>query len=100
MVDVTAPDLREQIDALIARAEAGERIKITRDGKPVAELWPAAGIEGDLPTLTQWMLVKAVHELAELNGGTLPGVPPGFDDSMEDEFNLDESVFARTVLED
>jgi len=35
---------KTQLSKLVARAEAGERITIARNGRPVAELGPAGGI--------------------------------------------------------
>lgn len=43
MEDVTVPELREKLDDLLDRVEAGETIRITRDGEPVAELRPIPG---------------------------------------------------------
>lgn len=37
-------DAKTQLSKLVARAEAGERITIARNGRPVAELGPAGGI--------------------------------------------------------
>lgn len=37
-------DAKTQLSKLVARAEAGERITIARNGRPVAELGPASGI--------------------------------------------------------
>ena len=34
-------DAKTQLSKLVARAEAGERITIARNGRPVAELGPA-----------------------------------------------------------
>ena len=37
-------EAKTQLSKLVARAEAGERIVIARNGRPVAELGPAGGI--------------------------------------------------------
>ena len=42
-IRVTAEEAEARIGELLRRAEAGERIEITRDGKPVVEL-AAAGV--------------------------------------------------------
>lgn len=42
MAPVTIRDLRHRGGDVVDRAERGERIVITRDGRPVAELRPAA----------------------------------------------------------
>jgi prevent-host-death family protein len=40
MTDVSIRDLRNKGGEIVDRAAAGEPIRITRDGKPVAELTP------------------------------------------------------------
>ena len=40
MSDVSIRDLRNQGGEIVDRAASGERITITRDGRPVAELTP------------------------------------------------------------
>ena len=46
-------EAKTQLSKLVARAEAGERIVIARNGRPVAELGPAGGIilVGDIAAL-------------------------------------------------
>lgn len=41
MAEVASRDLRNRTRALLDRVEAGERITITVDGRPVAELGPS-----------------------------------------------------------
>ena len=41
MTAVTIRDLRHRGGDIVDRAERGERITVTRDGRPVAELHPA-----------------------------------------------------------
>jgi len=41
MVDVNLADAKAQLSALVKRAEAGESVRITRRGKPVAYLTAA-----------------------------------------------------------
>lgn len=45
---VTLQELQTDPLALLARAEAGESIVVTRDGQPVAELRPARGVRTGL----------------------------------------------------
>lgn len=40
-MNVSIKDAKELLDELVRRAEAGEHVILTRDGKPVAELGPA-----------------------------------------------------------
>ncbi|WP_439564225.1 type II toxin-antitoxin system Phd/YefM family antitoxin [Microcella sp.] len=44
MVMVNIYEAKTDFSKLVARAEAGERITIARNGRPVAELGPAGGI--------------------------------------------------------
>ena len=43
-VTVNIYEAKTDFSKLVARAEAGERITIARNGRPVAELGPAGGI--------------------------------------------------------
>jgi prevent-host-death family protein len=43
MDHVSVRDLRNHIGDVLARVEAGERLTVTRNGKPVAELVPIVG---------------------------------------------------------
>ena len=43
-VTVNIYEAEPQLSKLVARAEAGERITVARNGRPVAELGPAGGI--------------------------------------------------------
>jgi len=40
MTDVPARELRNEISAVLRRVEAGERLRVTVSGRPVAELIP------------------------------------------------------------
>jgi prevent-host-death family protein len=40
MADVPARDLRNQVSQILRRVQAGERLRITVSGRPVAELTP------------------------------------------------------------
>jgi len=43
MEDVPARDLRNNVSAVLRRVEAGEHLRVTVSGRPVAELVPLAG---------------------------------------------------------
>lgn len=43
-ISVTVEEAEARIGELLRRAEAGERIEVTRDGKPVAELTAAENL--------------------------------------------------------
>jgi prevent-host-death family protein len=42
MSDVPVRDLRNDVSAILRRVEAGERLRVTVSGRPVAELIPLA----------------------------------------------------------
>jgi prevent-host-death family protein len=47
MTSVSVFEAKAQFSALIARAEAGEEITISRHGRPAARLVPVSGSAGD-----------------------------------------------------
>jgi antitoxin (DNA-binding transcriptional repressor) of toxin-antitoxin stability system len=61
MREVSLFEAEQQFDALLAEAETGETIAITRDGRIVACLRPPApvGSHGDLPRLLQRIVANA-----------------------------------------
>lgn len=48
-MDVPARDLRNHVSAILRRVEAGERLRVTVSGRPVAELVPLASRPGSMP---------------------------------------------------
>lgn len=40
MVDIAARELRNDVSSILRRVEAGERLRVTVSGRPVAELVP------------------------------------------------------------
>lgn len=50
MADVAARDLRNDVSAVLRRVEAGERLRVTVSGRPVAELVPLP----TRPTSLRW----------------------------------------------
>lgn len=43
MRDIPARDLRNNVSGVLRRVEAGERVRVTVSGRPVAELGPLPG---------------------------------------------------------
>ncbi|HXM69570.1 MAG TPA: type II toxin-antitoxin system prevent-host-death family antitoxin [Thermoanaerobaculia bacterium] len=43
MADIPARDLRNKVSAVLRRVEAGETLRVTVSGRPVAELGPLPG---------------------------------------------------------
>jgi prevent-host-death family protein len=66
MADVSIRDLRHHGGLVIDRAAQGERIKITRSGKPVAELHAVSR-----PGLSAEALVARYRMLPPLDGAAL-----------------------------
>jgi prevent-host-death family protein len=74
-MDVSIADAHARLPQLIAAVEAGERVVITRDGKPVAELAPAPRA----PRQPEFDTMKGrVH------------LKPGWDDSIDEDQFLSE----------
>jgi prevent-host-death family protein len=49
MTDVPARELRNDVSAVLRRVEAGERLRVTVSGRPVAELVPLPRRPASLP---------------------------------------------------
>jgi prevent-host-death family protein len=49
MADITARDLRDDVTQVLRRVEAGERLRVTVRGRPVAELVPLSFRPRSLP---------------------------------------------------
>ena len=43
MADIPARDLRNNVSGVLRRVEAGEKVRVTVSGRPVAELGPLPG---------------------------------------------------------
>jgi prevent-host-death family protein len=48
MTDIPARELRNDVSAILRRVEAGERLRVTVSGRPVAEIVP-------LPSRPRWL---------------------------------------------
>lgn len=49
MTDIPARDLRNDVSGVLRRVEAGERLRVTVSGRPVAELLPLPRRASSLP---------------------------------------------------
>ncbi|MBA2751630.1 MAG: type II toxin-antitoxin system prevent-host-death family antitoxin [Actinobacteria bacterium] len=49
MADIPARDLRNDVSAVLRRVEAGERLRVTVSGRPVAELVPLPSKPTSMP---------------------------------------------------
>ena len=80
MKHVSIKDAKDRLPALARQAEAGERIVITRNGKPVAELGPHRKPGGiDWEGLRAF---KAKHGLPK----TVAEIPDNFDEPLPEDF--------------
>ncbi len=82
MTDVPARDLRNDVSAVLRRVEAGERLRVTVSGRPVAELVPLAARprsmrwEAFLEGSEEWRAdAKLAGELRDLVSETTDDVP-------------------------
>ena len=82
MADIPARDLRNNVSGVLRRVEAGEKLRITVSGRPVAELGPLPG----RPQAISWELFisgaddwradpRMAKDLAELLPETTDDVP-------------------------
>lgn len=81
MKHVSISDAKTQLTKLLPAVEAGERVVITRHGKPVAEIVPHTPKKGGLD-------LDRVPELIKQMGlsGKPIDIPADFDDPLPDEF--------------
>jgi len=49
MIDLPARELRNNVSGVLRRVEAGERLRVTVSGRPVAQLIPLPGRPQSLP---------------------------------------------------
>jgi prevent-host-death family protein len=82
MSDVPARDLRNDVSAVLRRVEAGERLRVTVSGRPVAELVPLPTRPRSVPWDTfihdsgRWRAdSELTRELADLVPGTTDDLP-------------------------
>jgi prevent-host-death family protein len=82
MPDIPARELRNDVSAVLRRVEAGERLRVTVSGRPVAELSPLPRRPTWIPwptfveERTRWQADPGLaRELAELLPGTTDDLP-------------------------
>jgi prevent-host-death family protein len=82
MADIPARDLRNDVSAVLRRVEAGERLRVTVSGRPVAELVPLADRPRSIPwerfirESDRWRADPGLAgELADLLPGTTDDPP-------------------------
>ncbi|MGO8862304.1 MAG: type II toxin-antitoxin system Phd/YefM family antitoxin [Acidimicrobiales bacterium] len=82
MPDVPSRELRNDVSAVLRRVEAGERLRVTVSGRPVAELVPLSRREQSIPwdvfirERERWRADAGLsRELADLLPGTTDDLP-------------------------
>lgn len=82
MSDIPARELRNDVSAVLRRVEAGERLRVTISGRPVAELVPLSRRRRSIPWnlfiqgSDRWRADPGLaKELADLLPGTTDDLP-------------------------
>lgn len=82
MPDIPARELRNDVSSVLRRVEAGERLRVTVSGRPVAELVPLSARPQSIPWAAllrdsaRWRADPGLaEELAELLPGTTDDLP-------------------------
>jgi antitoxin (DNA-binding transcriptional repressor) of toxin-antitoxin stability system len=80
-MQVSVKEAKNRLSELIRRAEAGERVVITRDGKPVADLSVHEEKRGGLnwEALAKWKKDRGIDRVVEF-------IPEDFDDPLPGDF--------------
>jgi prevent-host-death family protein len=81
MKHVSIKQAKDQLPALVREVEAGKRIVITRNGKPVAEVVPHQPRKGGLnwQVIEDWKKELGVDRLVTY-------IAPDFDDPLPEDF--------------
>lgn len=80
MPDVPARELRNDISAVLRRVEAGERLRVTVSGRPVAELSPLPRRPSSIPWSELQALLDGARADPELADDLARLVPDTTDD--------------------
>jgi prevent-host-death family protein len=80
MVDVPARDLRNRVSEILRRVQAGERLRITVSGRPVAELTPLGRKPDRMTAAEFWRALARAQADAQLAGDLRSALPDSTDD--------------------
>jgi prevent-host-death family protein len=61
MADIPARDLRNHVSKILRRVQAGERLRVTVSGRPVAELNPLGRKPRTMPAREFWSALSRVQ---------------------------------------
>ena len=80
-MNISIKDAKNKFSEIIRRAEAGEQIVVTRDGKPVADVVPHVPKKGgiDWEALAQWKRENGIERFVAY-------IPADFDDPLPEDF--------------
>jgi len=81
MADIPARDLRNNVSGVLRRVEAGERVRVTVSGRPVAELGPLAG----RPQAISWEVFMAGADDWRADPGLTKDLAELLPDTTDDE---------------
>lgn len=81
MKHVSIREAKDRLPAIVREAEAGERIVITRNGKPVADVVPHQKKKGglDFEALERWKKERGITRI-------VGDIPEDFDDPLPEDF--------------
>jgi prevent-host-death family protein len=80
MADIPARDLRNQVSRVLRRVQAGERLRITVSGRPVAELFPLGRKPASMPAAEFWPALARTRADAGLSDDLRSTLPDTTDD--------------------
>ena len=80
-MNISIKEAKNKFSELIRRAEAGERVVVTRDGKPVADVVPHVPRKGgiDFEALAKWKRENGIERFVVC-------IPDDFDDPLPEDF--------------
>lgn len=81
MVDIPARELRNDVSGVLRRVEAGERLRVTVSGRPVAELSPVSRRSVDI----SWAEFTVLFDGALADPGLLDDLRDLVPDTTDDD---------------
>ncbi len=81
MKQVSIREAKDRLPAIVRAAEGGERVVITRNGKPVVDLVAHEPQKGgvDFEALRRWKAERGIENIVEY-------IPDDFDDPLPEDF--------------
>lgn len=80
-MNISIKEAKNKLSEVIRRAEAGERVVVTRGGKPVADVVPHMAKKGgiDFEALAKWKKENGIERFVAC-------IPEDFDDPLPEDF--------------